>query len=505
MPPVSSSVKQVSLYLCTRECCAHNSCLRRSHATVDKHFKRTVVAVRRVGMSTELDLLLVRQLQVVLEALADLFQPLLAGLTVCLALLDLGSLLTALLRRLASRTCPETHTPEGLTDVDHDTHNLVVAFVLQSLADGSEHHIEPGGVLSLAVLERVGPAATELVLRVLPFRAHAALEEVVVRLLGKLRGRGDVVLEQAHVSLVHFCMVCLEGHTYVDAPELLDGSVQVFCSACLTLKLDGSSNTVMILPSSALLSLVASVARPRPWWMVYRCRVFAVEDRSLKAGWGDMSTHVAEKVLLVDRCDFAPGRVGAGEQVKWSEISPARDSPMLARKGQYLDAHPLISRQRYHIQYPVFTDKRDRSQLKSHVPTKAAFREPKICSRLETMNFQMLHLRPPKPFKATLDTSPSRHQTARTIALIASRDLQAPGVTTLSRSVRRLPRSISSVQMTSVSISTTPTLSSPDITLHRLVSYLGTLIATGLLGLCLQTRKMNHGYQVPICVMKLKL
>ncbi|KAI7150399.1 eukaryotic translation initiation factor 4E [Hortaea werneckii] len=451
MPPVSSSVKQVSVLASSS-----SHALLDGHMlhTVDKHFKRTVVAVRRVGMSTELDLLLVRQLQVVLEALADLFQPLLAGLTVCLALLDLGSLLTALLRRLASRTCPETHTPEGLTDVDHDTHNLVVAFVLQSLADGSEHHIEPGGVLSLAVLERVGPAATELVLRVLPFRAHAALEEVVVRLLGKLRGRGDVVLEQAHVSLVHFCMVCLEGHTYVDAPELLDGVKgddllqqlapvllaagrlgEPECPGVLQRMLDIEIGRVvkhsddLAVICTLVVGSIGYTALGRDWNGIKRNLLVGHRLRDLgHGGW------FIGAVLLVDRCDFAPGRVGAG----------------------------------------------------------GVNGSPKCCSNCDSDRRQS------SPRFA--DASPKR-ATARTVIM----DLQAPGVTTLSRSVRRLPRSISSVQMTSVSISTTPTLSSPDITLHRLVSYLGTLIATGLLGLCLQTRKMNHGYQVPICVMKLKL
>ena len=144
----------------------------------------------RVLVTRELDLLGARKSENLLEPLADLLQPLLALLGV--SALD-GGLALGL---LASGAGPETNTPEGLADVDDHTHDLVVLLVLKSLTDGGEHDVEPGLVVGLAVLEGVGPTATVLVLGVLPLGADAALEEVVVRLLGELGGRGDVVLKK---------------------------------------------------------------------------------------------------------------------------------------------------------------------------------------------------------------------------------------------------------------------------------------------------------------------
>lgn len=144
----------------------------------------------RVLVTRELDLLGARKSENLLEPLADLLQPLLALLGV--SALD-GGLALGL---LASGAGPKTDTPEGLADVDDHTHDLVVLLVLKSLTDGGEHDVEPGLVVGLAVLEGVGPTATVLVLGVLPLGADAALEEVVVRLLGELGGRGDVVLKK---------------------------------------------------------------------------------------------------------------------------------------------------------------------------------------------------------------------------------------------------------------------------------------------------------------------
>lgn len=147
----------------------------------------------RVGgvlVTRELDLLGRRQGKDLLEPLADALQPPLA----LLAVDALGGGLA--LGCLASGAGPETDTPESLADVDDNTHDLVVLLVLESLTDGGEHDVEPGLVVGLAVLEGVGPAATVLVLGVLPLRANAALEEVVVGLLGQLRGGGDVILQE---------------------------------------------------------------------------------------------------------------------------------------------------------------------------------------------------------------------------------------------------------------------------------------------------------------------
>ena len=146
--------------------------------------------VGRVLVTRELYLLGAGQSEDLLEPLADLLQPL-------LALLGVGALNGGLaLGLLASGAGPETDTPEGLADVDDHTHDLVVLLVLKSLTDGGEHDVEPGLVVGLAVLEGVRPTATVLVLGVLPLGAHAALEEVVIGLLGELGSRGDVVLKK---------------------------------------------------------------------------------------------------------------------------------------------------------------------------------------------------------------------------------------------------------------------------------------------------------------------
>ena len=146
--------------------------------------------VGRVLVTRELDLLGAGKSKDVLEPLADLFQPLLALKRV--SALN-GGLALGL---LASGAGPQTDTPESLADVDDNTHDLVVLLVLKGLADGSEHDVEPSLVVGLAVLEGVGPTATVLVLGVFPLGAHAALEEVVIGLLGELGSRGDVVLKK---------------------------------------------------------------------------------------------------------------------------------------------------------------------------------------------------------------------------------------------------------------------------------------------------------------------
>lgn len=143
----------------------------------------------RVGVAAELDRLLGRKLQNVLEALSDALETL-------AALGRVGSLVLATLGRLSSGSSPEANTPESLADVHDHSHDLVVVLVLQHLADRGKHDVEPSVVLSLAALEGVGPATAVLVLRVLPLWSYAVLEEMVVRLLGELGGRSDVVLAQ---------------------------------------------------------------------------------------------------------------------------------------------------------------------------------------------------------------------------------------------------------------------------------------------------------------------
>lgn len=105
----------------------------------------------------------------ILEALADSLE----------ALATLGwvsAFLLALLWCLTSRSRPETYTPECLADVDDDAHDLVVRLVLQHLANGGKHDVQPCLVVGLAALECVGPTTTVLVLRILPLWTNALLE-----------------------------------------------------------------------------------------------------------------------------------------------------------------------------------------------------------------------------------------------------------------------------------------------------------------------------------------
>ena len=84
--------------------------------------------------------------------------------------------------RLSSGPRPHADSVEALAHVDHDAHDLVVALALERLADGGELGVQPDlvDVDRRLVAEGVGPFAAVLVLRILPFGAHALFEEVVV-------------------------------------------------------------------------------------------------------------------------------------------------------------------------------------------------------------------------------------------------------------------------------------------------------------------------------------
>jgi len=166
--------------------------------------------VGRVGVTHELDRLLVCDLEDLLEAVADLHEDSLRLLRGALRLALLGGI-----GLCASAASPEADTVEGLADVDDDTHDLVVVVILELLTNGSEQDVEPDVVVGLALLEGVGPAATVLVLRIFPLRADALLEEVVVGLGSELGRGGDVVL--GSVGLEGGLWTKAETMAYVDA------------------------------------------------------------------------------------------------------------------------------------------------------------------------------------------------------------------------------------------------------------------------------------------------
>lgn len=137
----------------------------------------------RVCVTAELQLFLRRQLQYILQVLANLHQDLLRFALPTLALSD--------------RSRPETDPVKALAHVDHHAHDLVVAVVFERLADCGELSVQPElvDVHERLVAPAVGPFAAVLVLRVFPFGADALLEEMVVGLLGEVGAGGDVVLE----------------------------------------------------------------------------------------------------------------------------------------------------------------------------------------------------------------------------------------------------------------------------------------------------------------------
>ncbi len=98
---------------------------------------------------------------------------------------------------LAVGAGPDPDPGEALADVDHDTGDLAVVFLLEGLADGGEHHMEPELVDGDAalILEGIRPFAAMLILQILPFWPNAGLEEMVIGLLGQFRDRGNVVLD----------------------------------------------------------------------------------------------------------------------------------------------------------------------------------------------------------------------------------------------------------------------------------------------------------------------
>lgn len=142
-----------------------------------------------VGVSRELNNLVVLELQRLLEAPANLEKNL-------LALLLGPSLASVTGDGTADGTCPKTNTVEASPHVDHNTHDLVVVLILQVLANGCQHNMKPEriDVDSFFVLELKCPLTTMLVLGVFPFGTDALLEEMVVGLERKIGRWGDVVL-----------------------------------------------------------------------------------------------------------------------------------------------------------------------------------------------------------------------------------------------------------------------------------------------------------------------
>ncbi len=150
-----------------------------------------------VDVSGELEELVGRELEDLLEPAADGHEDLLS--LISRSALATGNIAISTARNaLADCASPDTNAEEGLPDIDDHTHHLSVILTLEGLADGGKHSMEPEliDVDQTLVLEAVRPLATVLVLGVLPLGTDVLLEEVVVRLVCKLRDRSDVVLSR---------------------------------------------------------------------------------------------------------------------------------------------------------------------------------------------------------------------------------------------------------------------------------------------------------------------
>lgn len=152
-------------------------------------------AMGTVGVARELEHLVGRQLEDVLEPTAKRRQDFLALLGRP-ALAASNVAIPAAGDVPACGAGPDADTVECLADVDDNAHHLAILLVLQRLADGAEHGMQPEliDVDRPLVLELERPLAAVLVLGILPLRTHTLLEEVVIRLEGKFGDWRDVVL-----------------------------------------------------------------------------------------------------------------------------------------------------------------------------------------------------------------------------------------------------------------------------------------------------------------------
>lgn len=155
----------------------------------------STTSMRSLGVARELEHLGGRQLQDLLDTVADVDEDLLALLrastlsTSHVAVATVGD-------GLADGAGPDSDTVEGLANVYYDAHYLTVLLLLQGVADGGQHDVQPQlvDVDAALVLELVRPLATVLVLGVLPFGSHTSLEEVVIGLESEIGHGCNVVL-----------------------------------------------------------------------------------------------------------------------------------------------------------------------------------------------------------------------------------------------------------------------------------------------------------------------
>ena len=154
-----------------------------------------------IRMTREINRFTGRQLENLLKLATNVHQDILALLR--RSSLATGNIaISATGNALADCASPDTDTVKALADVDNDTHELSVIFLLEGLANGRKHDVEPELIdrdVAL-LLELIGPLSAVLVLLILPFWPNAFLEEVVVGFKSEFGGGSDVVLQGIDVS-----------------------------------------------------------------------------------------------------------------------------------------------------------------------------------------------------------------------------------------------------------------------------------------------------------------
>lgn len=95
-----------------------------------------------LGVAGELNHLVGWQVEHLLDLLANIVERLLALLG--RATLSASHVaVTAAWNGLSDATGPDTNTVEGLADVDDDAHDLTIVLILESVADGGHHYVQP--------------------------------------------------------------------------------------------------------------------------------------------------------------------------------------------------------------------------------------------------------------------------------------------------------------------------------------------------------------------------
>lgn len=156
-----------------------------------------------VGVTTELQLVVRWNLENLFESLPNLHQSVSAA-------------------GLASSASPQANSEETLPHVHHDTHDLVITFILKRLTNRGQLSVKPKfvDIHRLLFFESVRPFPSMFVLGILPLRSYSSLEEVIVGLDSQIGTCGNIVLKVVRLTRANYLGF---RKAYVDTPELFNG------------------------------------------------------------------------------------------------------------------------------------------------------------------------------------------------------------------------------------------------------------------------------------------